>query len=76
MERLVDARWLPPPEPMEKVLAELETLKPGERICLLIHREPYPLYDILIAWGYEYSSHSCGDGSYEIMISHKQGSAE
>lgn len=75
MERLVDARWLPPPEPMEKVLAELETLGPHDHIRLLIHREPYPLYDILGAWGYRHSTQMLDDGSYEIMISRKEGAA-
>lgn len=37
---VVDACWLQPPEPMEKVVA-LECLKPGQRMRFLIHREPY-----------------------------------
>jgi uncharacterized protein (DUF2249 family) len=75
MEKLVDARWLPPPEPMERVLDALDTLAPGDHIRLLIHREPYPLYDILRAWGYRHSTQMLDDGSYEIVISPQAGAA-
>ncbi len=67
-ERIIDARWLEPPEPMELTLAALEILKPGEKIRLLIHREPYMLFQTLKKWGYGYQSHSCDDGTYEILI--------
>lgn len=67
-ERLVDARWLEPPEPMELTLAALEVLEPGERVRLLIHREPYLLFQILEEWGYRYSMRADDDGSYEVLI--------
>lgn len=75
MERQVDARWLPPPEPMERVLAALDALAPGDHIRLLIHREPYPLYDLLRVWGYRHSTKVCDDGSYEIVISRQEETA-
>lgn len=68
MDHLIDARWLPPPEPMERVLDRLETLPPGDRIRLLIHREPYLLLSALREWGYDYQMTSCGDGCYEVNI--------
>lgn len=68
MERLVDARWLEPPEPMELTLAALEVLEPGDRLRLLIHREPCLLFPILEEWGYEWKMHSSDDGTYEILI--------
>ncbi len=71
-DRLVDARWLQPPEPMEITLAALETLESGERIRLLIHREPCLLFQILDEWGYDYRSHSDDDGTYEILIWYKE----
>ena len=43
-ERIVDARWLEPPEPFELTLAALEVLEPGEHLRLLIHREPLLLF--------------------------------
>jgi hypothetical protein len=71
-ERVIDARWLEPPDPMELTLAALEVLKPGEQILLLIHREPYRLFQILEEWGYEYRTKTCDDGTYEILIWFKE----
>lgn len=68
-EILVDGRGLAPPEPMEKVLAALDRLKPGQRVRFLIHRQPYPLYDILRRYRYRYETAVVADGSYEILIS-------
>ena len=39
-ERLLDVRGLEPPEPLERVLAEMETLGTDERICMVHRREP------------------------------------
>ena len=66
---LVDGRGLEPPEPMEKVLAALDQLKPGQRVRFLIHRQPYPLYDLLRRYCYRYETAAVADGSYEILIS-------
>ena len=68
-EILVDARWLEPPEPMEKVLQTLTRLRPGQSIRLLLHREPFPLYPILAERGYRHITHMEADGSYVIQIS-------
>jgi uncharacterized protein (DUF2249 family) len=43
-EIVVDGRGLEPPEPMERVLAALDGLQPGQWVRFLIHRQPYPLY--------------------------------
>lgn len=74
-ERIIDARWLAPPEPMELTLAALETLKPGEQIRLLIHREPSLLFQILNEWGYGFDACNSDDGGYEILIWHKLSAA-
>jgi len=71
-ERIVDARWLPPPEPLELTLAALEVLGDGEQLRLLIHREPCVLFPILEEWGYGYQTYACDDGSYEILIWYKR----
>ena len=68
---LVDARWLPPPEPMEKVLLALDALKPGQRIRFLLHREPYPLYGMLENMGYAHHTHMIEDGCFEFLIEPK-----
>ena len=68
-EILVDARWLEPPEPMEKVLRTLALLRPGQSIRLLLHREPFPLYSLLAESGYRHATQMEADGSYVILIS-------
>lgn len=65
---LVDARWLDPPEPLERVLAALDRRAPRQRVRLLLHREPYPLYDLLRQMGLTHSTRQRPDGTYEIII--------
>lgn len=65
---VVDARGLPHPEPMEKILAALETLGPGQRVLFKIHREPYPLYRLLEQNHYRWKLTKQDDGSFEILI--------
>jgi hypothetical protein len=67
-EILIDARWLEPPEPMEKVMQTLPLLKPGQHIRLLLHREPFPLFPILRAQGYTHDTKMQPDGSYVILL--------
>jgi uncharacterized protein (DUF2249 family) len=67
-EIVVDGRGLEPPEPMELVLAALDQLEPGQRVRFLIHRQPYPLYDILRRYRYRYETTAGADGNFEILI--------
>lgn len=67
-EVLIDARWLEPPEPMEKALQALAGLLPGQHLRMLLHREPYPLYAILENRGYTHDTVMQPDGSYLIRI--------
>jgi uncharacterized protein (DUF2249 family) len=71
-ERILDARWLEPPEPMELTLEAIDTLLPGEQLRLLIHRAPHMLYPILKQWGFDYQTQSNDDGTYEILIWRKE----
>ena len=70
-EILVDARGLEHPEPMERVLAALDRLRPGEYIRFLIHREPVPLYAILAARGCAFQISDLAEGCFELLIEHK-----
>lgn len=65
---VVDARDLPPPEPMEKVLRVLDLKRPGQAVRLLIHRQPYPLYELLDQQHYQHLTRALGDGNYEVVI--------
>ncbi|WP_132474363.1 DUF2249 domain-containing protein [Paracandidimonas soli] len=51
----LDVRHLAPPEPLELAMEAIFRLPPDGRLCLRIHREPYPLYDILRNNGYFYA---------------------
>ncbi len=53
---------------MERVLAALDELQPGQRLRFLIHRQPYPLYDILRRYHYRYETTAGADGHFEILI--------
>ena len=66
---IVDGRGLQPPEPMEQVVAALDILQSGQRIRFLIHRQPYPLYDLLSRHRYRYETTRLVDGSFEVLIS-------
>lgn len=68
-EIVVDGRGLEPPEPMELVLAALDALQPGQRVRFLIHRQPYPLYDLLRRYQYRYETTTVTDGDFAILIS-------
>ncbi len=65
---MVDGRGLEPPEPMERILAALEQLQPGQRVRFLIHRQPYPLYDILRRYHYRYEVTEIADGGFAVLI--------
>lgn len=67
--RTLDARHLLPPEPMEQVLQILPSLTPGETLRMLIHREPVPLYGILTANGFTYTTKPLDNNNFEVLIS-------
>lgn len=68
--RVIDARGLPPPEPLELTLAALDELPHGGEIVLLLYREPFPLYEILRRNGYTHRTEMRPDGTVEVHITH------
>lgn len=68
--KVIDARELLPPEPMERVLAALPSLERGEALTLLLPREPFPLYHVLQARGFAWATTLAPDGTYTIVIRH------
>lgn len=67
---VLDARDLPPPEPMERTLAALRGLAPGAELVLLLYREPFPLYAVLAREGFTHRTELAPDGTYSIRIRH------
>lgn len=64
----VDARFLEPPEPFVRTLEMLDGLQPGERMLLLLYREPHPLYRVLEQNGHAWQTVLQADGTFEILI--------
>lgn len=64
----IDVCGLEPPEPLERVLEALSILQPQQRLCMLIDREPRPLYRLLESNGYCYRPEARPDHLYEILI--------
>lgn len=65
----LDVRGLPPPEPFEQIMRALETLSSTDTLRVLIHREPYPLYDVLREMGYHCLTTVLPDGHFSMLIS-------
>jgi TusA-related sulfurtransferase len=70
VRRVLDARDLGPPQPMERTLEALQTLPRGEELTLLLYREPFPLYAVLAREGFVHRTELASDGTYSIHIRH------
>ncbi|ANQ86249.1 hypothetical protein dqs_3221 [Azoarcus olearius] len=70
VSRIIDARELAPPEPMELTLEALDTLPRGEELQLWLLREPFPLYNILKNNGFAHRVEYCDDGRFIVHIRH------
>lgn len=66
----LDVRGLPPPEPFEQIMQALETLHSADTLRVLIHREPYPLYEVLRETGYHYLTTALQGGDFFLLIRH------
>ena len=67
-EKLIDARRLEPPQPLELVLTALDTLGPGQRLRVLMPMEPHPLYPILERNGFAHQTARAADGTVTVLI--------
>lgn len=65
----LDLRAMFPPEPMERTLDALAVLKPGQKVRIVIDREPVPLYRILERNAYSYQASQPTPGEFHIVIS-------
>jgi uncharacterized protein (DUF2249 family) len=65
----LDLTDLPPPEPMERILARLETMASGEVLFALLNREPVFLFNELKDRGHEWMGNFDETGKvYRIMV--------
>lgn len=68
-ERLLDARGLPAPEPLERCLDALADLQRDERLVFLVDREPVPLYPIAERLGFRHECAAAGD-HFRVLLWH------
>lgn len=66
----LDVRGLPPPEPFEQIIQTLQNLPDEATLRVLIHREPFPLYEVLHDMGCTWQTSALVDGNFAILISH------
>ena len=67
--QLLDLTGLEPPEPMTRILAALETARPGEVVFALLDREPLFLLPQLRARGHAWVGNHAADASgYRLLV--------
>lgn len=69
--RVIDGRNLEPPEPFVQTMDALDSIVPGQKVMLILGREPHPLYRALQLNGYLWQTEQKSDGTVEILIWHK-----
>lgn len=67
----IDGRHLEPPEPFVKTMEALDQISPGQKVRLLIAREPFPLYRALELNGFSWQTARTVDGDVEVLIWHR-----
>jgi uncharacterized protein (DUF2249 family) len=70
-ERVIDARAMEPPEPFVQTMDALDAITPGEKVRLIIGREPFPLYRALELNGFAWQTERTPDGGFAVLIWHK-----
>jgi tRNA 2-thiouridine synthesizing protein A len=71
-ERVIDGRSMEPPEPFVQTMEALDTITPGQKILLIVGREPIPLYRALELNGFSWQTERLQDGSVEVLIWHRK----
>ncbi|HMN36018.1 DUF2249 domain-containing protein [Denitratimonas tolerans] len=75
MSSPLDLRHLPPPEPMERIVAALDALPPGAALVALTPFRPLPLLPMLEAWGFCWRIEDTPDGHARIAICRREDEA-
>jgi len=70
-DMVVDARNMEPPDPFVHTMEALDAIKPGQKVLLLLGREPFPLYRALELNGFSWQTEHLPDGSVEVLMWHK-----
>lgn len=67
MEHILEARGLPPPEPLERILDALADMADTDHLHVLLERDPLPLYSMLSTMGYHWRREAVGK-HFEVYI--------
>jgi len=70
-DRIVDGRELEPPEPFVQTMEALDSIDPGQKVLLLLGREPFPLYRALELNGFDWKTEHAADGTVKVLMWHK-----
>lgn len=65
---VIDTRGLFPPEPFERIIDALRSLKAGERLEVVLDREPLPLFRFLDRNDYRYETVARTSDRVELVI--------
>jgi uncharacterized protein (DUF2249 family) len=68
VERQLDVSDLEPPEPLERILDELDHLAEGDCLRARLRREPFPLYGFLQRLGYAWRTERRGEAAFDVVI--------
>lgn len=68
MKHSIDVSMLEPCEPLERTLAALQELQPGDYLHVLHRREPMLLYPLLEQGGFGWRTRPGGPAGYEVFI--------
>ena len=71
-ERVIDGRSMEPPEPFVQTMEALDAIAPGQRVLLILGREPIPLYRTLELNGYSWQTERTPEGTVEVLMWHKK----
>ena len=63
-------------DPAALVFEALGRMAPGEQLCVLIEREPFPLYRLLSNQSYAYCARVLDNALYEVTIWHCRANPE
>ena len=69
---VIDARDWQSPRPFDETMEALCRLAAGDKVRLIIGREPFPLYRALDSSGYVFFTSVRSDGCYEIDICRRE----
>ena len=70
-DRVIDGRSMEPPEPFVQTMEALDSIEPGQKVLLILAREPFPLYRALQLNKVDWHTEETAEGTYEVLMWHR-----